>query len=92
MTQRRFTHKRPQEGEAGQMQVCFTCSQGQLLGEMNGTLKAIAATQQEHTAKMNSMDGRLRTVEQRSVLAASISALVVSLGLDLLRGKLGMKG
>jgi rhamnogalacturonyl hydrolase YesR len=67
--------------------MCVICSQGQLLGEMNGTLKAIAKTQQEHGAKIDSLDARLRTQENRSAVAGAVAALMVTLGIDLIKTK-----
>lgn len=67
---------------------CQTCSQGQALGRLEGTMTQILENQKAHGAKLDGMDTRLRQVENRSAIAGAAAALMVTLGLDLLRWKL----
>ena len=74
--------------EPSQVQVCVTCSQGRILGRLEGKLDAIAVTQQLHGAKMETIDTRLRSVENRSAIVGAAAAVLMSLGIDFAHWKL----
>ncbi len=67
---------------------CMNCSQGKSLGRMEGLLESVLANQERDSKKFDALDTRLRKVENRSAIAGAAAALMVTLGLDLLRWKL----
>jgi hypothetical protein len=67
---------------------CQTCSQGKALGRLEGKMDAVLSLQEAHGAKIDALDTRLRSVENRSAIAGAAAALMVTLGLDLVRWKL----
>ena len=78
----------PRASQPERAEMCVVCSQGQMLGRIEGKLDGVLEAQKAHGAKMDSMDGRLRSVENRSAIAGAAAALMVTLGLDLVRWKL----
>lgn len=66
----------------------MNCSQGKSLGRMEGLMESVLANQEAHGKKLESMDTRLRHVENRSAIAGAAAALMVTLGLDLIRWKI----
>ena len=80
----------PASGEPGpqRVEMCVVCSQGQLLGRIDGKLEAVLEAQRQHGEKFDSLDTRLRNVENRSAIAGAAAALMVTLGIDLVRLKL----
>lgn len=88
MRKARLINQRPTEGEPGQLEVCVTCSQGRILGRIEGKLDAMAETQQAHGAKMDTLDGRLRSVENRSAIVGAAAAVLMTLGIDFAHWKL----
>jgi hypothetical protein len=51
-------------------------------------MDAVLSLQEAHGVKIDAMDTRLRSVENRSAIAGAAAALMVTLGLDLVRWKL----
>ncbi len=61
---------------------CPGCNE-QLLGEIKGTLDMVRETQKTHGTKLDSMDGRLRSVENKATLAGGLSGLLMAVGVNL---------
>lgn len=54
-----------------------------LLGEIKGIVQGLQAGQQAHSEKLDAMDGRLRSVEQRAVVSGGVSGGVIAVGMAL---------
>ena len=69
---------------------CPGCNE-QLLGEIKGTLDMVRETQATHGQKLDTMDGRLRAVENKGAIAGAVSGLLMAVGVNLagwfLKGK-----
>ena len=66
-----------------------------MLGEINGSLKALATGQQQILSAVQSVDGRLRTVEGKSVrnglLAGGAMSVATLLLKETVKSALGLK-
>jgi len=80
--------RRPTQGTAGQYEVCVTCSQGLILGRIEGKLDGVLEAQKLHGEKMDTLDTRLRSVENRSAVVGAAAAVLMTLGIDFARWKL----
>jgi len=60
------------------------------LGNIEGTVNGMASDIKEVKATTSAMDGRLRTVEQRSATLGALSGGIVAIGVGLLKQKLGI--
>lgn len=67
-----------------------------MLGEINGSLKALHAGQQQVLSSIQSVDGRLRTVEGKSIrnglIAGGAMAVATILLKETVKSALGLKG
>ncbi len=80
--------RRPVEGRSGQYEVCVTCSQGLILGRIEGKSDGALEAQKLHGEKMDTLDTRLRSVENRSAVVGAAAAFLMTLGIDFARWKL----
>lgn len=67
---------------------CPGCNNELLLGEIKGTVTQVLETQKAHGAKLDAMDGRLRGVENRGAFAGAVAAILVAVGIDVLKARL----
>lgn len=54
-----------------------------LLGEIRGIVASLQEGQRANTVAISTIDGRLRTVEQKAAVAGALSGGVVSIGMAL---------
>jgi len=67
---------------------CPGCNNELLLGEIKGTVSQIVKTQEAHGAKLDALDGRLRSQENRGAIAGAVAAILVAVGIDVLKARL----
>lgn len=80
-----MTSPRPRRAPA-----CPGCNE-LLLGEIKGTLDMVRQDQQRHGAKLEALDGRLRSVENRSAVAGAVGGALMAVGINLAGLLLGKK-
>lgn len=56
----------------------------QLLGEIKGIVSQMQLTQQQHTAKLDGMDGRLRTQETTAAKHGAFAGTAMAIGVALI--------
>lgn len=67
---------------------CPGCNNELLLGKIDGTVTMILETQKAHGAKFDALDGRLRNVENRGAIAGAVAAILVAVGIDVMKARL----
>ncbi len=68
----------------GLVKTCGACDQA-ALGRIEGKLDMVIEAQKSQGLRLESLDGRLRFLENRSAIVGAAGALVVTLALELTR-------